>query len=515
METHKYDWNVAAGLLIVACLISQAPAGYDVSDLSGTWSVHGAVSGADPNVAGVFYMTGTGNSSGLITGTNYADSQGVGEATWASNSGSFALSGGGVLSLDGDDAAFRGAMNWEEDLVVSVGTLTPGPDTGLAGYNLWVWVRQSLTPAFTIADGAGTWWLHGLFSASDWGSWSHGQLQVDAAGNFSFVDGTWALSDDPGAHTPEDGSISITGYGVVGFSFDPNVHGIMNLDKDLIVFAMPEGNGGGLNIMQKRSGATFSMSDLAGTWYGNGLCAANADHWNSWYHAIIEADAGGAVSGSILLDSDGELGGFNDTLAIDADGIVTIVSDPNSHGTMSDDKNLIVFTMDNGEDGAELLILTRAVVSPIYRFWSPLHSRHFYTISTAEKNAAQATYPPSVWTYEGQAYYGFPRSGELGLAPVYRFWSPLNSAHFYTISADERDSVIATYPESTWTYEGTAFYAYPKDDQPVDASPIYRFWSPLHSTHFYTISEAEKDAVIATYPSSVWAYEGIAWYAYE
>jgi subtilisin-like proprotein convertase family protein len=153
--------------------------------------------------------------------------------------------------------------------------------------------------------------------------------------------------------------------------------------------------------------------------------------------------------------------------------------------------------------------------SPIYRFWSPQHSRHFYTISETEKDGVIATYPPSVWAYEGVVYYAFASDSEAGLAPIYRFWSPLNSAHFYTISAAERDFVIATYPASIWTYEGVVFYGYPAGSEPDGASAIHRFWSPLHSGHFYTISEAEKDAVIAAYPPSVWAYEGVAWYAYE
>ena len=152
--------------------------------------------------------------------------------------------------------------------------------------------------------------------------------------------------------------------------------------------------------------------------------------------------------------------------------------------------------------------------SALYRFWSPLNSRHFYTISAAEKDSVIATYPANIWTYEGVAYYAFGDNSEAGLAPVYRFWSPLNSAHFYTISEDERDSVIATYPPEVWTYEGIAFYAYPEGAQPAEAAAVYRFWSSTLSGHFYTISEAERDGIITTYPIEVWQYETIAWYAY-
>jgi hypothetical protein len=46
------------------------------------------------------------------------------------------------------------------------------------------------------------------------------------------------------------------------------------------------------------------------------------------------------------------------------------------------------------------------------------------------------------------------------LSPVYRFWSNTFLGHFYTISEYEKDYVIATWPD-TWTYEGPVFYAYP------------------------------------------------------
>jgi hypothetical protein len=91
----------------------------------------------------------------------------------------------------------------------------------------------------------------------------------------------------------------------------------------------------------------------------------------------------------------------------------------------------------------------------------------------------------------------------------------MHSAHFYTISQAEKDSVIATYPPTVWSYEGPAFYAYPKGSQPAGTSPVYRFWSPLNGAHFYSISQAEKNSIIANYPPSVWTYEDIAWYAYE
>jgi len=156
--------------------------------------------------------------------------------------------------------------------------------------------------------------------------------------------------------------------------------------------------------------------------------------------------------------------------------------------------------------------LTGLSVAPVYRFWSPVHSRHFYTISEAEKRKLIVTYS-HIWTYERIAYYTLGEVGEPNTVPVYRFWSGILNAHFYTISESEKTKLINNYPD-VWTYEGPVFYAFPEGSQPPSASPVYRFWSGSLGCHFYTMSETERDKLINLYPH-VWTYEGIAWYAYQ
>ncbi len=149
---------------------------------------------------------------------------------------------------------------------------------------------------------------------------------------------------------------------------------------------------------------------------------------------------------------------------------------------------------------------------PVYRFWAPDSARHFYTIQTAERDKLIKKYP-DVWTYENIAFYAFDIDSIPGTSPVYRFWSKSLDSHFYTINESEKDKLIKDHCD-TWTYEGVAFYAYANDDQPVDAYPVYRFWSDCNETHFYTISKTERDKLIQKYPKT-WTYEGIAWYAYK
>jgi len=164
------------------------------------------------------------------------------------------------------------------------------------------------------------------------------------------------------------------------------------------------------------------------------------------------------------------------------------------------------------EIGKGVMVGHRFTVSltAVYRFWSPVNSVHFYTISEDEKNMVIANWQ-HVWTYEGVAYHTAATANATGLVPVYRFWS--GHSHFYTISEDEKNMLIRDYP-GVWTFEGIAFYAYPEGQQPAGSKPIYRFWNGATSCHFYTISEAERETVERDF-SFIWTLEGIAFYAYE
>ena len=131
----------------------------------------------------------------------------------------------------------------------------------------------------------------------------------------------------------------------------------------------------------------------------------------------------------------------------------------------------------------------------VYRFWSPKNSTHFYTASLAERDSIIANYPSSIWTYEGIAYNAF-LTQVAGTIPLYRFWSPRLSGHFYTASEDEKNSIIANYPSSTWSFEGIAFYVYPMNTNVAGTLAVSRFWEPHESTpllHGLSVREELRD----------------------
>ncbi|MFA4960069.1 MAG: hypothetical protein WC548_00195 [Candidatus Pacearchaeota archaeon] len=104
-------------------------------------------------------------------------------------------------------------------------------------------------------------------------------------------------------------------------------------------------------------------------------------------------------------------------------------------------------------------------------------------------------------------------SAQENTVPVYRFWSPLTSSHFYTADENEKNHILETYANNVWTPEGIAFYVY--SEQQENTVPVYRFWSPLTSSHFYTADENEKNHILETYANNVWTPEGIAFYVYS
>ena len=79
------------------------------------------------------------------------------------------------------------------------------------------------------------------------------------------------------------------------------------------------------------------------------------------------------------------------------------------------------------------------------------------------------------------------------------------------ISPEKGQEIINNkYPEAKFHYEGIAWYA---NNTPTETTtPLYRFYSSKNAVHFYTISEQEKQYIITTYPTDIWNYEGIAWY---
>lgn len=150
------------------------------------------------------------------------------------------------------------------------------------------------------------------------------------------------------------------------------------------------------------------------------------------------------------------------------------------------------------------VLATSGALNPVFRFYNSNTSAHFYTMSVAERDYIQQTYP--FFSLETTAFFA-SSNADPALSPVYRFYNKISATHFYTISEDEKNHVLATWPE-IFNYENIAWYA-----STVGGggwTPMYRFFNLHTGTHFYTASAAEKDHIIATW--DWFRPEGIAYY---
>jgi hypothetical protein len=155
-----------------------------------------------------------------------------------------------------------------------------------------------------------------------------------------------------------------------------------------------------------------------------------------------------------------------------------------------------------------------ATWAPVFRFYNTKTGTHFYTISAEESAAVQQKWP-SIFTYEGVAYYTVTGGGDpelmAALTPLYRFYNKTSGSHFYTMSAEEKAYVESHYG-AVFTYEGTAYSVFAAPYWRVPTAPVYRFYNKLNGSHFYTISQEEKSLVMFMW-SATYKYEGIGFYA--
>ena len=140
-----------------------------------------------------------------------------------------------------------------------------------------------------------------------------------------------------------------------------------------------------------------------------------------------------------------------------------------------------------------------SITTPLYRLYKHSSDRHFYTISTSERDSAIG----QGYALEGISFNVASSSGG-NLSPVYRLYSRSTDYHFYTNNQDEANRATGL----GYIIEGTGYFASNGGDAGV--SPVYRLINKGNHMHFFTISSTERDQAVS---SGAYLYEGIAFYA--
>jgi len=102
-------------------------------------------------------------------------------------------------------------------------------------------------------------------------------------------------------------------------------------------------------------------------------------------------------------------------------------------------------------------------------------------------------------------------SAPPGAVPVCRFFSPVHTSHFYTVDPVECDALEARWP-GTWILEGReAFFVLPPPDPrvpacPVGTQPLYRMYRDVPGpSHRYVTGDRLRNAMVA----AGWVQEGL------
>jgi hypothetical protein len=150
-----------------------------------------------------------------------------------------------------------------------------------------------------------------------------------------------------------------------------------------------------------------------------------------------------------------------------------------------------------------------ANIKPVTRIQNTtLYGAYFFTIYDDERNAALANSPS--WNHEGVSFWASLSAGD-GLSPVHRFRNIQNGSYLYTIYDAERAEIAANYT-SLFTYEGVAWYA--QQTLSTGWAPLYRFRNLTNGTYLFSASEVEKNAILANY-ANIFTLEGVAYYVLQ
>lgn len=163
--------------------------------------------------------------------------------------------------------------------------------------------------------------------------------------------------------------------------------------------------------------------------------------------------------------------------------------------------------------GAGLLNAYGALVPPtfdagtVFRFHDLKTGVHLFTATPGERDIILGALP---WfLYERAAFKVQPQSGNASL-PVYRFRNQENGAYFFTINEAEKNAVLQM---PAFALEGVAWWARSPSSPGAGTIPLHRFRYTPSGSHFYSYSPNEVAHIRANL-SHLYAYEGIAFYVW-
>jgi len=306
-------------------------------DLVGTWNFIHLEAGPGLNTGnfGWIFGTATVDASGNITLSNLISNSGSvtdpGALKWTMNADGTIIESG--------VAAFGPAthliMSANKGIVVGTST------SDITDRMIRIIVKQNSAANFTAADLASKSYVFNQLATGAANVWEYGTGSTD-----SLRTSTINTLINPGGpvagFTPIQGILSVDANGLVTNNLDPSYHGIMTPDKKVVFYVNTLGvstfKGGVASI----TGQSFTLADLAGTWYAHGLVSNPVTP--EWEHDTITFNSSGAGIASDITDSTGTFPNTFFDATLGSTGTFGVVGAPDVNGFMSYNKDLLVFT---------------------------------------------------------------------------------------------------------------------------------------------------------------------------
>ncbi|MCB2188709.1 MAG: VCBS repeat-containing protein [Deltaproteobacteria bacterium] len=147
----------------------------------------------------------------------------------------------------------------------------------------------------------------------------------------------------------------------------------------------------------------------------------------------------------------------------------------------------------------------------MYRAYNVALQYHFFTTRLAEFNNAVAAGYQNESTNPAKLFYMSAEQAP-GTVALHRLYNPNSGRHYYTKSNAERDALVA----AGWNFERDEGYLFTSADAaPADATEVFHLYHPTIGTHLYTKSASEAAWVVANIPpwqqhtSLGWAYNSM------
>ncbi len=316
--------------------------GYNTMMTSGTmgWE-HGTLS---------FDNNGLGHMTGIVrNGTPLSSRDGI----------PYTMSLSGMLLNPGDNT-FQCVVS--RDMSVMVSTFTDnavGPAMMIAQKRGGVFQTDG-------SDMTGTWRFQQLTAGSDntTSGWAYGTMQF-VFGSASIT----SMTTNGGVGGGGNFAFSMDANGIMTKAGDPSFHGVMSMDKSMIVATDTVGGNPELWVLMKDTTGAFSTTDMMGDWVMHAVSSGNPGS-RGWTYGQSIVDASGNNTFTGMMGSDGPVSTTQMTFQMNG-GVMTMggagggmmgggtgggmmgggLVTSTFHGIMNGSKNLVVSAYTDGTGG--------------------------------------------------------------------------------------------------------------------------------------------------------------------